>query len=132
MLNKMTSVHQRDWDEKLSLAVFAYNCTMQSTTGYTPYFLVYGMTPIQWVKHEVETTRLINMQDHDPDVVPDACTKKIDFLEESCQLSLKKTARVQAAWKRQYDVKASLPKNVLAGNRVLLYNNRYDKFPGKL
>jgi hypothetical protein len=41
MLNKMTSVHKRDWDKKLSSAVIAYNCTMQSTTGYLQYFLVY-------------------------------------------------------------------------------------------
>jgi transposase InsO family protein len=83
MLNKMMSVHQQDWDEKLSLAVFAYNCTMKSTTGYTPYFLVYGMTPIQWVKHKVETMRLISTRDQDPEVMTEARAERIDCLEEA-------------------------------------------------
>jgi hypothetical protein len=132
MLNKMTSVHQQDWDEKLSLAVFAYNCTMNSTTGYAPYFLVYGMMPIQRVKHEVETTRLVGARDQDPEVMTEACTKKIESLEEVCRLSLKKTAKVQTARKRWYVGKTSSHRNILAGDKVLLYNSRYDKFPGKL
>jgi hypothetical protein len=90
------------------------------------------MTPIQWVEHEVETTRLISERDQDPDVGTDACTKNIDYLKKSCRLSLMKIAEVQATRNCQYNVKVSLPKNILAGDWVLLYDNRYDKFPRKL
>jgi hypothetical protein len=47
-------------------------------------------------------------------------------------LSLKKTAEVQNAWKHQYDEKTSSNRNILAGDKVLLYDSRYDTFPGKL
>jgi transposase InsO family protein len=132
MLNKMRSVHQQDWDEKLSSAVFAYNCTMKSTMGYTPYFLVYGMMPIQRVEHKVETTRLVNMWNQDPEVMMEARTEKIDCLEEACRLSLKKTTEVQNTRKHRYDEKTSSHRNILAGDKVLLYDSRYDTFPRKL
>ena len=34
--------NKRNWDQTLKFAVFAYNNTIQSTTGYTPHRLAYG------------------------------------------------------------------------------------------
>jgi hypothetical protein len=132
MLNKMTSAHQRDWDEKLPSAVFAYNCTMKNTAGYTPYFLTYGMTPIQRVEHEVPTTRLSTGREESTEVVTEARTKVMDALDESRCLALKETTKVQTSQKHQYDKKAKPPIHIMAGDKVLLYNNWYDKFPRKL
>jgi hypothetical protein len=42
ILNKMVSAHKMDWDWKLPSAVHAYSTTEKSTTGQSPYFLVFG------------------------------------------------------------------------------------------
>jgi len=36
---------QKNWDKYVAMAVLEYNCTMNSTTQETPYFLVFGMEP---------------------------------------------------------------------------------------
>jgi hypothetical protein len=95
---------------------------MKSTTGYTLYSLLYGMTPTQRVKHEVATTRLVSTQDPDLDVATKARTKRIDLLEEAQRLSLTKIVNIQNARKRRYDKKKSSYRNIEAGDKVLLYN----------
>jgi len=37
--------HQTDWDEYLSVVAFAYRCTINSATGYTPFYMLYGREP---------------------------------------------------------------------------------------
>lgn len=42
ILRKTVDVNKRDWDEKLSAAVWAYNTTFKEATTFTPFSLVYG------------------------------------------------------------------------------------------
>ena len=42
MLAKLVAENQRDWDQKLPTVAFAYRTSVQESTGYTPYFLMYG------------------------------------------------------------------------------------------
>lgn len=46
------------WSDFLQPVVFAYNCSINSTTGYSPFFLVHGRHPITWsdVVHELPST----------------------------------------------------------------------------
>ena len=37
---------QRDWDQYLSLALFAYRCSPQASTGESPFYLLYGRDPV--------------------------------------------------------------------------------------
>lgn len=45
MISQYVSTDHRDWDEFLPFATFAYNTSVQETTGYTPFFLLYGHEP---------------------------------------------------------------------------------------
>jgi len=42
MLGKIVATHQTDWPSHLPFVVNAYNTTEHSSTGFTPYFLLYG------------------------------------------------------------------------------------------
>jgi hypothetical protein len=42
MLRAYVSPHQADWDLHLTAVEFAYNNSVQASTGYTPFYLNYG------------------------------------------------------------------------------------------
>lgn len=42
MISKCTDAAQQDWDELLDFLTFAYNTATQSSTGFTPFYLLHG------------------------------------------------------------------------------------------
>ena len=55
ILNKMVSAYKTDWDWKLPSVVYPYNTSKKSTTGKSPFFLVFGQTALHKIEMEVET-----------------------------------------------------------------------------
>jgi len=55
----MVSKHKTDWDLKLSSAVHAYNTSKKTTTGRSPFFLVFRQAAEHGIKLEVETYRIM-------------------------------------------------------------------------
>ena len=45
-LRAYVNYHQDNWDHWLALLEYAYNNSVNSTTGYTPFFLNYGQHPV--------------------------------------------------------------------------------------
>lgn len=45
-LRHYINADQTDWDEWISYAIFTFNTTPHTTTGYTPFKLVYGHVTI--------------------------------------------------------------------------------------
>ncbi|KAJ9516908.1 hypothetical protein QJQ45_027301 [Haematococcus lacustris] len=45
MLRNFVSPHHDDWDEHLTAAEFAYNASVQASTGFSPFRLNYGQEP---------------------------------------------------------------------------------------
>ena len=45
MLRTYCNLNQHAWDEFLSVAEFAYNNTLQASTGQAPFFMNYGHHP---------------------------------------------------------------------------------------
>lgn len=37
---------EKDWVDKLPMAEFAMNSTVSASTGFSPFFLLYGRTPV--------------------------------------------------------------------------------------
>ena len=48
----------RDWSEKLPLSLWAYNTSFCTSTGATPYSLVYGMEAVLPVEIEMGSLRV--------------------------------------------------------------------------
>ena len=45
MLKTLESTEKRSWKDHINKLVHAYNCTKNSSTGYAPYFLLFGRKP---------------------------------------------------------------------------------------
>ena len=132
ILNKMVSAHKTDWDRKLPSAVHAYNTTEKTTTGKTPYFLVFGQEAVHGVELQVETFRVMASRNAESrlDTLPRLLA--IEELEEIRDAALEKTLGVQAKRKEMYDRKLPTDHGIREGGLVLLYDNRHQDFPGKL
>jgi hypothetical protein len=132
ILNKMVSAHKTDWDRKLPSAVHAYNTTEKSTTGQSPYFLVFGQTAIHGIELEVETFRVLAARNGDrtEGILPRLIS--IENLEETRITALERTAQVQMKRKEDYDRKIPTDHRIWEQGLVLFYDNRHKEFPGKL
>jgi hypothetical protein len=59
MLRPFVSIHHGDWDEYLTAAEFAYNNSLQASTGHTPFFLntsQHPLTPASLLRPQSTTT----------------------------------------------------------------------------
>jgi hypothetical protein len=132
ILNKMVSAHKTDWDWKLLSAVHAYNTTEERTTGQSLYFLVFGQTVIHEIELEVETFRVLAARNGDrtEGILPRLIS--IENLEETRISTLEKIAHVQMKRMEDYDRKIPVDHGIREQGLVLLYDNRYKEFPGKL
>ena len=45
MLGTLPTHAKRNWQEWVTTLTHAYNCTISSVTGFSPYFLMFGQTP---------------------------------------------------------------------------------------
>ena len=57
ILRKMVET-SRDWSEKLPFALWAYPTSFRTSTGATPYSLVYGMEAMLPIEIEMESLRI--------------------------------------------------------------------------
>ncbi|XP_071939960.1 uncharacterized protein [Coffea arabica] len=58
IIRKMTEAH-RDWHEKLPYALMAYRITIRTSTGATPYSLMYGMEAVLPAEVEIPSLRIL-------------------------------------------------------------------------
>ena len=48
----------RDWSEKLPFALWAYRTSFRTSTGATPYYLMYGMEAVLPIETEIGSLRV--------------------------------------------------------------------------
>ncbi|KAI9072161.1 hypothetical protein K1719_045875 [Acacia pycnantha] len=59
------TVTYKDWHEKLPYALHGYRTTMRTSTGVTPYSLVYGMEAVTPIEVEIPSLRILAESDLD-------------------------------------------------------------------
>ena len=65
ILTKVVSNSRKDWAYRLVEATWAYNTTWKTTTGFTPYELVYGKKDLLSIEFEFNTLTMAAQLDLD-------------------------------------------------------------------
>ena len=131
ILTKTVASHRRDWAARLPEALWAYRTTWRSTTGYSPYHLVFGKQPIFPIEFEIQTLRTAQEVGLDLSEVQKNRLQQINELDETRLAALQNTALIQHQRAKWHD---ALIKNKIfhEGDWALLYDSRFQNFPGKL
>ena len=117
MLKKMCQERPSDWDRYLPAVLFAYREVPQSSTGFSPFELLYGRTvrgPMQVLKEpwtEIETPETRNTYEY--------VLELRNRLEETCQLARDSLYKAQGVSKHHYD-KGARDRRFEVGQKVLI------------
>eukprot|EP00253_Pinus_taeda_P022447 PITA_22447 len=65
IFTKVVSSNRKDWANHLVEAIWTYNTTWKTTTGFTPYELVYGKKALLSIEFEYNTLRVATQLDLD-------------------------------------------------------------------
>ncbi|XP_047313953.1 uncharacterized protein LOC124917607 [Impatiens glandulifera] len=115
---KKTTQTYRDWHEKLPYALWGYRTTAWTSTGETPYSLVYGMEAVQPIELELPTLRVL-LESH---VIEEDWLKsrydQLSLMEDRRLDALCKTQAYQQRMARAFNKKVK-PRHLVVGDLVL-------------
>lgn len=97
MLSMYVSVEQKNWDSILPFVTFAYNSAKQETTGFSPFFLLYG--------RNVETPLDVIFPIDQTEASDNYVKRILTNAEEARQLAQLHILRGQAKDKNRYDAR---------------------------
>lgn len=95
MLSMYVSDDHTNWDRILPFVTYAYNSAIQSTTGFSPFFLLYGREPSSFL----DTILLYRPDPSETTTLAEAAT----YAEECRQLARSLTTHDQARQKHSHD-----------------------------
>ncbi|UYV64996.1 hypothetical protein LAZ67_3002688 [Cordylochernes scorpioides] len=99
MISMYVNTDQKNWDEILPFITHAYNTTIQETTGYSPFFLLFGREPMSLLDDENIPTDS-NMDDYDEYI-----ENYLDKIARTRQVVINNTEKTQERMKINYDKK---------------------------
>ena len=116
MLRTLPDSYKSHWHQHLNKVVNAYNCTRHDTTGFSPFYLLFGRQP------RLPIDLLFNI-----DIVS-STSSYTDYLrqwkaamEEAYEIVKKRVERSASRNKERYD-RATQPVQLNPGDRVLVRN----------
>lgn len=126
MLRTLNPDQKADWKSRIGALVHAYNCTRHDTTGYSPFFLMFGRDP------KLPLDIAFGIGDRDGDQSLTSYVKSLrKRMRESYQLALDSSRIARGRQKALYD--ARVRGAVLAvGDRVLVRVLAFGEGPHKL
>ena len=98
MISMYINEKHDNWDAILPYVTFAYNTSIQSTTGYSPHFLMYGREP-----QTIFDTLIHRPQDGVKNDYDEYVQNMVDTAGEAMKLAKKRTLSSQEYDKKRYD-----------------------------
>ncbi|UYV66656.1 hypothetical protein LAZ67_4002457 [Cordylochernes scorpioides] len=95
MISMYVNTDQKNWDEILPFVTHAYNTTIQETTGYSPFFLLFGREPMSLLDDDN-----IPINDYDEYI-----ENYLDKIARTRQVVINNTEKTQERMKINYDKK---------------------------
>ena len=129
MLKSLSGNAKKDWKSYLPKLAFAYNSTVHKSTGYSPFYLLFGrrsVLPIDLAFEEVEVGQGVDRLTHKQFVM-----EWHKAMEEARELAGYKIEKSAGYNKKKYDLKAKAV-DLAVGDRVLMKNVRERGGTGKL
>lgn len=126
MLRTLTDTQKTDWKSSLAKMVHAYNCTRSETTGFSPYYLLYGRSP------HLPIDLLFGLQPRETQENYSEYVKNWQIrMKQAYEIASKIAAKEASRGKRYYD-RRSHGADLQLGGRVLVRNLSERGGPGKL
>ncbi|BFI32702.1 hypothetical protein MPTK2_3g07970 [Marchantia polymorpha subsp. ruderalis] len=130
ILRKTVFDSKRDWDSKLTAALWAYRTTFKVTTQATPFSLVYGLEATLPIEFEVESLRVaVQSRLTTSQSLLDRFTMLAE-LDERRRMSAQHIEAIQRRRKIAFDKKHKT-RTLRAGMMVMIQDARKLDFPGK-
>jgi hypothetical protein len=124
-LRAYVNYHQDNWDRWLALLEYAYNNSVNSTTGYTPFFLNYGQHPVSPIDHELSSKETETQVNHTAETLLENLYTALDKAHEN--ISHAQQQQKKYADQHRRDIDTQLLK---VGDEVLLSTENL-RLPGR-
>ena len=129
MLKALPEIGKRDWKKHLPKLAFAYNSTINKSTGFSPFFLLFGREsrlPIDLAFQDTDVGTNVKRKTHQQFV-----EDWHNAMKEAVKLAQENAAKVAGYGKKHFDKKAKAVE-ISKGDRVLMQNVRERGGTGKL
>ena len=101
-LRKSVSHHQLDWDRAIPLTLLGYRASIQVSTRYTPFFMLYARQPVLPIETDSDA---VDIQELMPEAAAQVITSKAKTLKDVITSAMGNIAKAQAKQQRDYKVK---------------------------